>query len=78
MQVQVIGALNNKPEEVAGWLTRARGICDAEYGPDNAPEAVFIQVLGLLASKTMVTTQQNPTPVDPAMFDPRLSGRLGR
>lgn len=78
MNVQVVGALNNKPEEVATWLTQARNICDGEYGPDNAPESVFVKVLELIASKTMVVQQPQPAAIDPGMFDPRRAGLLGR
>jgi hypothetical protein len=74
VNVNVIGALNNTPEEVAKWLDKAREICYAEFPDEPVPEAVLIKVFELLASKTMVVQQPQPVGIDPRLLTPGLSG----
>jgi hypothetical protein len=64
MDVTVKGVLNNTPDEVAEWLGKAREICLREYDDAQAPDAVLVKVLELLASKTILTMGPQPMPVN--------------
>jgi hypothetical protein len=64
VDVTVKGVLNNTPDEVAEWLGKAREICLREYDDSQAPDAVLVKVLELLANKTILTMAPQPMPVN--------------
>lgn len=78
MDVTVKGVVNNTPAEVRVWIDEALAIMGERAIDPLTHDLVLAKLLELLASKTMVTMQQQPVALNPAMFDPRNGPGRGR